>query len=409
MSIFYKDCPRCAATNSVDAIHCRCGYFFQPDKVDGVDPDLELAAQDEELYEAYLAARAEQAAKEVQIAIATLANDPGNAIKAEYADKTVTAAEETNAEYTEQKKRTVAAVKVAKSARTKPIIPIPSTPVALIPKSKPVVIRADKVSNKELTTPANIPYPMMIASTNEGATTNTRISDKPGPAFKKQQAIRAARALEIQQNNKHKKTIKSAATIKAELEAQSVKTAAALMAAKAVRNKRTDPDILAAASAKNTQPIQITRSNVNIESKKNGALKKLHHVSVVKESNKASVQQVKVRNNGYLSESIRQECPVCTSTYPPEVARCSCGYVFAEGIPQLPSLDEIVKKKNAPERNNSGMKECPHCTGLHPSNANRCGCGYVFPVDVTELPSLSLNSTDFNALSNTELPRKTPR
>ena len=57
LGIFYKDCPHCATTHTAAADLCGCGYVFSGEKLDEPDLAPELAAQEEKLYEAYLAAR----------------------------------------------------------------------------------------------------------------------------------------------------------------------------------------------------------------------------------------------------------------------------------------------------------------------------------------------------------------
>lgn len=63
MSIFSKECPHCAATRPADASRCGCGYVFDPYLLDDAQRTLGLAAEEEKLYEEYLAARAAEAAK----------------------------------------------------------------------------------------------------------------------------------------------------------------------------------------------------------------------------------------------------------------------------------------------------------------------------------------------------------
>lgn len=77
MSLFHKDCPQCAARNSVDAIHCSCGYCFEVLARGGE----ETAAEEEKLYREYLAARVVQATKTLDAARAGAVADPQNRIK----------------------------------------------------------------------------------------------------------------------------------------------------------------------------------------------------------------------------------------------------------------------------------------------------------------------------------------
>ena len=75
-SIFQKPCPACAAIVSVSAARCDCGHDFES----SAHPlsTLETTLRDEELYESYLAARAEQARQAARTADEALANDGTN-------------------------------------------------------------------------------------------------------------------------------------------------------------------------------------------------------------------------------------------------------------------------------------------------------------------------------------------
>jgi hypothetical protein len=65
-SIFQKPCPACASSVSVGAERCHCGHVFES-SAKGQSPQ-EAALRDEELYEAYLTARAQQARQAAHVA-----------------------------------------------------------------------------------------------------------------------------------------------------------------------------------------------------------------------------------------------------------------------------------------------------------------------------------------------------
>lgn len=81
-NIYQKTCPECAAAVPADADRCECGYCFEPVHADAVRSAEEQAAQDEGLFEDYLAARVEQAIEVMQAAQSELAKSPGNFEKA---------------------------------------------------------------------------------------------------------------------------------------------------------------------------------------------------------------------------------------------------------------------------------------------------------------------------------------
>lgn len=79
MAIYHKDCPQCAATVATYIARCACGFPF--DKTENIDSsrESEAAAEEERLYEEYLAARARQASA---AAAAESRSQPANAPEA---------------------------------------------------------------------------------------------------------------------------------------------------------------------------------------------------------------------------------------------------------------------------------------------------------------------------------------
>lgn len=76
MGIFFKDCPQCTATHAATSNQCGCGYSFDPERLESPEARLELAAQEERLYEAYLAARLVQARAAVDEARRLVKHNP---------------------------------------------------------------------------------------------------------------------------------------------------------------------------------------------------------------------------------------------------------------------------------------------------------------------------------------------
>jgi len=88
-SIYQKPCPACGAVVSVDARRCNCGHAFESST--GIDARLpeEQVLQEEELFEAYLAARIDQAVATVEAARAELAANMSDHHKADKLLRTV--------------------------------------------------------------------------------------------------------------------------------------------------------------------------------------------------------------------------------------------------------------------------------------------------------------------------------
>ena len=73
-SIFQKPCPACAINAPVSAERCACGHVFES-AAQHQSPQ-ETALRDEELYEGYLTARAQQAEQAAFTAEQALAENP---------------------------------------------------------------------------------------------------------------------------------------------------------------------------------------------------------------------------------------------------------------------------------------------------------------------------------------------
>jgi hypothetical protein len=80
-SIYQKPCPACGTAVSTGIKRCDCGYAFGYSDETALLPE-ELALQEEELFEAYLAARVDQTVAKVESFRSELMADPANLRKA---------------------------------------------------------------------------------------------------------------------------------------------------------------------------------------------------------------------------------------------------------------------------------------------------------------------------------------
>ncbi len=152
VSIFTKDCPVCTAHHSLNAVRCRCGYCFEPNKLDGVTQELEVIAQEEKLFRDYLAARADQAEQAWRAAKAAAAIDPTRAAQVKSAEQAMLTAR-VELEAQNEKARAV-------STRIK-------------------VIRSDRRARKQ-------------TAASSASTSTPASAPKPTPAFRASQANKAA-------------------------------------------------------------------------------------------------------------------------------------------------------------------------------------------------------------------------
>ena len=100
-----------------DASRCECGYVFDAAPEDG-PLEEELAVQEEELFEAYLEARLNQAAAELDIKRAELAADPGDFNRVARLIEAVRATYRLCGERDAQHAKTSAARRAAQAARS---------------------------------------------------------------------------------------------------------------------------------------------------------------------------------------------------------------------------------------------------------------------------------------------------
>lgn len=105
LSTFDKACPECEATNSAAAVHCACGYVFNPLYLEDPQLALEQAAREEQLIEEYLAARAEQAVEVAKEAVQAVLQDPQSERKLLMATRAQRAARAAKAGVVEQRAR----------------------------------------------------------------------------------------------------------------------------------------------------------------------------------------------------------------------------------------------------------------------------------------------------------------
>ena len=108
-NIFLKTCPECAQAVSVGAEVCSCGYVFESGQI-GETLTAEARTRQEELYQEYLRARAEQAAEAARVASEAAELDPQDPQKANAAAKEQRAAAQAEAELAAQAAR-IAAMK----------------------------------------------------------------------------------------------------------------------------------------------------------------------------------------------------------------------------------------------------------------------------------------------------------
>lgn len=292
-SIFLKYCPACTASVGIDSARCDCGHEFES-SLSSASPD-EVALRDEEMYEHYLKARAEQAAQASRAALDAQAEDPTSEEKAAAAALAQEVAKSILLDLRDQEVKVTRLrdalsrarppqaeplnTKPAQAPQTTRVRPEPALPaIATLPPSRTpeVVPRATPAAEP------NMPPPSLAAHKAAGALTALK------QAKARQLAIRVREAQE-------------AAKAQAEAEKAAMARAAALEAtARSIAESRFSQN-----PPHSFREQQAARAEKAMEARQ-------------------------------VNDS--KDCPNCTAKVPLNTGRCRCGFMFANANNDLPTL-----------------------------------------------------------------------
>ena len=127
-SIYQKPCPACGTVVSTGTKRCDCGYAFGYSDETALLHE-EQALQEEELFEAYLAARVDQTVAKVESVRTELVADPANLRKANHLLEVVQEALILRDERDAQATKTAQAREAAQAARREITPAAPNVPV----------------------------------------------------------------------------------------------------------------------------------------------------------------------------------------------------------------------------------------------------------------------------------------
>ncbi|HJW81764.1 MAG TPA: zinc ribbon domain-containing protein [Acidiferrobacterales bacterium] len=278
MSIFQKPCPSCAASVAISATRCGCGHSFES-AANNLSP-LEATLRDEELYEGYLAARAEQARQAARRAEEVLAENTSNSELVSACALAREVAKSIDSDLAEQQKK-IAAIRNALHD-LEPVAPV------VPPAAKPSTVREKSVSRQSPKTPVTTARPSPIVTVS------------PIPVAAEKTLPVAAPAKPAPASVRHAATTQKAAGV-----------LAALKNAKAREAVARAQQLKAAASAHGTVPPSAFRKEQASRAEK--------------------IMEARKTIDG-------KECPNCTSSVPVNTTRCRCGFAFVSGGTELPSL-----------------------------------------------------------------------
>lgn len=336
-SIFQKTCPACMITLALDARECACGHQFDHDDNDPTLSSEAIRLQAEELYENYLAARAEQASSAVMTAQSEHVRDPASAQKSQRIAKLVQEAEEARAALTAQSER------VAEMRKALPPAPV-RRPVPV-----PVAAKQNVVEMKKALPPATAPR------------------HAHAPAAPKKKIVLAKPAVTPSPTRAMARTLKNPDTDDA-ITTSLVSRRAAKKAAAVPAKPRPVPAPVAAKPEAILPPVQTKAPNPAFRQAQAARAEKILRQA----ETAAAVKAV-----------IKEEIAVV-----PEIAAAP------KSQPKASPAAAPVLAKSAPRLLGGDKKECPNCTASVDNKLNRCRCGFEFPTSESLMPALSMSEEE---------------
>ena len=290
VSIFQKPCPGCAANVAISTTRCDCGHSFES-AANNLSP-LEATLRDEELYEGYLTARAEQARQAAHLADQALAKDRSNAELLSAAILAREVAKSIDSDLAEQQDKITAIRKALRDVE-------PLAPVVSPAATKPSAVTKMSVAHQPpvtLSTPAR-PTPAATVS--------------PLTADTEKTVAVAAPAKPASVPVWHAATTQKAAGVLAALKNAKAREANARAQQTKVKAEAEQSSIPATASTHGAVPPSAFRKE--------------------QASRADKIMEARKTIDG-------KECPNCTSSVPVNTTRCQCGFAFVSGGTELPSL-----------------------------------------------------------------------
>lgn len=301
ISIFLKVCPACAAQVPTASVQCNCGQVFESTATGNLSPQ-ELALRDEELYENYLLARAEQAQQAARSTQRAHLDDPENGDKAAEAQLAAEVTKSIESDLAEQRTKVEALRCAVEAQRPKPVIPAPAPSVATPPPaSLPAVaesIPTDAAPDTTASRPS-APQQVEVHRVEPPATGSAKLPATASPILASPAASKA----------------KAAHVLNAIKQAKAREAAADERKAQQARSETTLP----------RQPAPAAEPSIEVSAVPPHDFRKEQaaRAEMVMETRKTADTK---------------DCPNCTAAVPTNTSRCSCGFAFIAGGSDLPSL-----------------------------------------------------------------------
>ena len=280
-SIFRKPCPACAASVSNDTARCDCGHDFESSA--HTLSELESILRDEELYEGYLAARADQARQAVRTADEKWANDRTNQDLASAAALAREVANSIESDLTDQRNKLVG---IRNTMHEKGL------------DATPGLLAHSTVAEKQVPPrPTNSPATAMMRPKLAN-----RVTPK-APTWTAAVTQKAAAVLTTLKNAKARETV---------ARAQQNAAVDHAIKQKVVKNPSpSQPEIAAVSTPRTAAPTAFRKEQAERAEK------------ITQQLSRATDSK---------------DCPNCTSSVPAGTTRCRCGFTFEMNGRELPSL-----------------------------------------------------------------------
>jgi hypothetical protein len=307
----------------MDTRECSCGHHLDHDDTDAALSSEEIRLKAEELYENYLAARVEQAAKAVKTSQSEFARDPSNPGKSDHVASAIREVQLAKSALATQSAR-VAEMKKALLSTVRPAAPVP---VAAPARKRATALKAVAAKPQVRITRKPIPVLTEVVAT------------APALVRPKHEASEVSATAPALVHPKHQAKLvttapkKSPATVTASSEpeiAPPTQTATPNPAFRQAQAAKAEK-ILRAKNAQSTPVIK----EINKEAR-------MVPVAEPKPPQTTPIITAKSAPRLYAPRD-KKECPNCTASVAIAAARCRCGYEFPSSeqlIPPLAMSDE---------------------------------------------------------------------
>ncbi len=387
MSIFYKDCPQCATTHAANAIRCSCGHFFVPESEAGPELSPELRAQEEKLYEAYLAARRDQTAEAVALARAEVSRTPASTQAASLLAEAEAALKAAETELNNQREKHAESRRLADVARANADTPqtrfsgnaVEITSAGGVTAGSTLMM--DSGRNDAVAKPHDAARTAVAAVAEPERNTiippaRTRTKVEARAQLKAQKTARAALA-----KARAEQLVRAESEIRAR---QLVQAEEALRAAReeAERAAREEAERAAREEAERAAREELRRAaRVNEE---------IATAQALSEQTQTARRQM-AEQAFRAAQTAKAEHALIAAKAEQLAAQPGTGAAFRAA--QSARAAQIVAAAQAEE-----TKECPSCTATLALLATKCRCGFTFPAGLTELPALTLSPVELAEL-----------